>query len=70
MKTEEIKVVITQKIKIKVEYLESKIKYKINIGGSLWTVLAKNKIKEGNRYKTLIYQEKKGNIPNFKNKLV
>ena len=32
-------------------------------------MLAKNNIKEGNRYKTLMYQEKNGNIPNLKNKL-
>ena len=44
-------------------------KKKIYKGGSLWKVLAKNNIKEGKRYKTLIYQEKKGNIPSLKNSL-
>lgn len=39
------------------------------IGGSLWKVLANNNKNEGKRYKTLIYQEKKGNIPNLKNNL-
>ena len=37
-------------------------------GGSLCRVPLKSNSDEGKRYKTLTYQEKKGNIPNLRNK--